>query len=175
MKKLFILLLVPAFFLGSLSLMAQDKPSPSPSSKVVQMAGTTEITVEYSRPSLKGRTIFPDLHKYGEIWRTGANAATKVTFSKDVMVEGKSLAAGSYALLTKPGMDSWEVYFYPYEESGFNTYTSKTPKVSAKVDATKIECEVETFLIDVGNLRDDSATLDLVWGNTYVPVKLGVK
>ena len=175
MKKLLILLLVPVFMLSTMTLMAQDKPSPSPASKLVQKAGTTEITVEYSRPSLKGRTIFPDLHKYDEFWRTGANAATKITFSKDVMVEGKSLSAGSYALLTKPGMTSWGVYLYPYGESGFNTYTSQDPAVMVTVDAVKIECEVETFLIDIGNLRDDSATLDLVWGNTYVPVKLGVK
>ena len=175
MKKLFTFLLVPAFLLGSLSLMAQDKPSPSPSSKLVQMAGTTEITVEYSRPSLKGRTIFPDMHKYGEFWRTGANYATKISFSKDVMVEGKSLSAGTYALLTKPGMESWEIYLYPFAENGWNSYTSKDPAVKVTSEAQKIDCEVETFLIDVGNLRDDSATLDLVWGNTYVGVKLGVK
>jgi hypothetical protein len=175
MKKLLILLLVPVFMLSTMTLMAQDKPSPSPSAKLVSKAGTTEITVEYSRPSLKGRTIFPDLHKYGEFWRTGANAATKITFSKDVMVEGKSLSAGSYAILTKPGMTSWGVYFYPYGESGFNTYISKDPAVMVTVESAKIDCTVESFLIDVGDLRDDSAVLGLVWGTTYVPIKLGVK
>ena len=174
MKNVFLSLLVPALFLVCVTANAQDGPAPSPLSKVTQMAGTTEITIEYSRPSLKGRTIFPDLHKYGEIWRTGANAATKITFSKDVKVEGKSLSAGSYAILTKPGATTWEVMFYPYEESRWSTYSSKNPTASVTVSSQPIECEVESFLIDINELRDDSAVLGLVWGTIYVPVALGV-
>lgn len=175
MKKVFFLLLLPALFLMGISLNAQDGPAPSPSSKVTQMAGTTEVTIEYSRPSLKGRTIFPDLHKYGEIWRTGANAATKITFSKDVKVEGKSLSAGSYAILTKPGATTWEVMFFPYAESRWNTYGSKDPAASVTVNAQQIDCEVESFLIDINDLRDESAVLGITWGTTHVPVSLGVK
>ena len=175
MKKLLTLLLVPALTLMYLSAQAQDKPSPSPFSKVMQKAGTTDITIEYSRPSLKGRTIFPDMHKYGEFWRTGANAATKITFSKDVMVEGKSLSAGSYAILTKPGQTTWEVYFYPYEEGGWNSYTSKDPAAMVSVEAVMMDISIETFLINIGSLRDDSAELGMGWGNVWVPVSLGVK
>jgi len=174
MKKICLLLLLPALFLMCITVSAQDGPAPSPASKVTQMAGTTEITIEYSRPSLKGRTIFPDLHKYGEIWRTGANAATKITFNKDVKVEGKSLSAGSYAILTKPGATTWEVMFYPYEEAGWNTYSSKDPAASVTVNSQQIDCEVESFLIDINELRDNSAELGFVWGSTYVPVSLGV-
>ncbi len=174
MKKLFSLLLIPAFFLLTISVSAQNGPAASPSSKVTQMAGTTEVTIEYSRPSLKGRTIFPDMHKYGEIWRTGANQATKITFSKDVKVEGKSLSAGSYAILTKPGASQWEVMFYPYAEAGWNSYTSADPAASVTVNSQSLDCEVESFLITLNELRDDSATLEFVWGSTYVPVKLGV-
>ena len=173
MKKVSLLLL-PVLFLMCVALNAQDGPAPSPSSKVIQMAGTTEITIEYSRPSLKGRTIFPDLHKYGEIWRTGANAATKITFSKDVKVEGKSLSAGSYAILTKPGATTWEVMFYPFDEPGWNTYRSKDPAASVTVDSQQIDCEVESFMIDINELRDDSAVLGFIWGTTYVPVALEV-
>lgn len=175
MKKLITLLLIPAMAILCLSAQAQDKASPSPSSKVVQSAGTTEITIEYSRPSLKGRTIFPDMHKYGEWWRTGANYATKITFSKDVKVGGKSLAAGSYAILTKPGASNWEVAFFTYGESGWNSYTSKTPAASVNVEAQQMDVTVETFLIDVNQLRDNSAVLGFAWGNTYVPVELGLK
>ena len=174
MKKVFLSLLLPALFLICITVNAQDGPAPSPLSKVTQMAGTTEITIEYSRPSLKGRTIFPDLHKYGEIWRTGANAATKITFNKDVKVEGKSLSAGSYAILTKPGATTWEVMFYPYEESRWNTYSSKDPAASVTVNSQQIDCEVESFMIDINELRDDSAVLGFIWGSTYVPVSLGV-
>lgn len=174
MKKVFFLLLLPTMLLMCIAVNAQDGPAASPSSKVTQMAGTTEITIEYSRPSLKGRTIFPDLHKYGEIWRTGANAATKITFSKDVKVEGKSLSAGSYAILTKPGATTWDVMFYPYGESGWNTYSSKDPAASVTVNSEQIDCVVESFIIDINELRDDSAVLGFIWGSTYVPVSLGV-
>ncbi len=175
MKKKLILFLIPAFTLLFMTASAQDSPAPSPSSKVTQMAGTTEITLEYSRPSLKGRTIFPDMHKYGEFWRTGANAASKITFNKDVMVGGKTLTAGSYALLTKPGAKQWEVYFYTYGERGWNSYTKKDPAAKVMVDAVEMGCEVESFLIDINDLRDNSATLGLIWGKTYVPVSLGLK
>lgn len=175
MKRKLILGMIPALALMFMTAQAQDKASPSPSAKVTQMAGTTEITIEYSRPSLKGRTIFPDMHKYGEFWRTGANSASKISFSKDVMVEGKSLSAGSYAILTKPGATNWEVYLYPYAEGGWNSYTSKDPAVKVMVEAATIGCEVESFLINLTDLRDNSATLGLVWGSTYVPISLGLK
>lgn len=175
MRKLITVLLIPAMAILCFSAQAQDKASPSPSSKVTQAAGTTEITIEYSRPSLKGRTIFPDLHKYGEWWRTGANYATKITFSKDVTVGGKKLAAGSYAILTKPGASTWEVAFFTYGESGWNTYTGETPAASVTAEASKMDISVESFLIDVNQLRDDSAVLGFAWGDTYVPVELGVK
>ncbi|NND08006.1 MAG: DUF2911 domain-containing protein [Saprospiraceae bacterium] len=175
MKRKLILFMIPAFALMFMSAQAQDKPSPSPMAKVTQMAGTTEITIEYSRPSLKGRTIFPDMHKYGEFWRTGANAATKISFSKDVIAEGKSLSAGSYAILTKPGEKNWEVYFYTYDQGGWNSYPSQDPAAKVMVEADEIGCEVESFLINLTDLRDNSATLGLVWGTTYVPISLGLK
>ena len=77
-------------------------PQPSPAATVTQTIGLTEVSVEYSRPGVKGRTIFGDLVPHDKVWRTGANAVTKITFSDDVTVEGKDLSAGSYAILTKP-------------------------------------------------------------------------
>ena len=98
----------------------------------------------------------------------------KLPFNKDVKVEGKSLSAGSYAILTKPGATTWEVMFYPYEEPGWNTYSSKDPAASVTVNSQQIDCEVESFMIDINELRDESAVLGFVWGTTYVPVSLGV-
>ncbi len=176
MRKLFSYLLIPCLALIFTTVDAQNNgPAASPSAKVEAMAGTTTITIEYSRPSMKDREIFGGLLKYGEPWRTGANAPNKITFDKDVMVEGKSLAAGSYTITTVPGKESWEVSFHVHEGGGSNAYFEKTPAVKVMVEPVMLECTVETFLIDVQDLRNTSATLGLAWENTYVPIALGVK
>lgn len=87
-------------------------PAPSPAAKITQTVGLTEVTIEYNRPSMKGRTIFGDLVPYDANWRTGANASTKITFSDDVEINGKSLKAGTYALFTTPTKQDWQVVFY---------------------------------------------------------------
>ena len=102
-----------------LSVNAQLKtPKPSPTSKLEQTVGLTNITVEYSRPGVKDRTIFGDLVPYDKIWRTGANKNTIITFSSDASIDGERLKAGSYAIYTKPGEKNWEVYFYSTIDNG---------------------------------------------------------
>jgi hypothetical protein len=86
-----------------------DLPRPSPFAKVSQDVGLTTITVDYSSPGVKGRKIWGGLVPYGQMWRTGANTATKVTFSKDVTVAGKPVPAGTYALFTIPTAGDWTV------------------------------------------------------------------
>ena len=158
------------------TLQAQDKPAPSPFSKVEQKVGLTDVTIEYSRPSLKGRkAIGHDLVPYDGPWRTGANSATKITFSDDVTIEGQELMAGSYALTTKAGKDSWEIHFHEYGESRPYGYLEKDGKVKVVVTPVMIDHTVETFLINIDELRDNSATLKLVWEKTMVPIKMGVK
>ncbi len=153
----------------------QDR-APSPASKTTQKVGLTDVTVEYSRPGKKDRTIFADdgLTPFGKMWRTGANAATKITFSDGVKIEGKDLAAGSYAMTTVPTATTWAVNFYPYEASQWTTYRDKDPVVSVTVNSQQMDVSVESFLIDIGNLRDYSATIRLVWDNTFVPINFTV-
>ena len=158
----------------SFSSIGQDKPQPSPSSKLIQTVGLTQVTVEYSRPGVKDRTIFGNLLKYGEVWRTGANAATKFTFDKPVTIGGKSLEAGSYTILSVPGEKEWKVSFYKYDKPGWNTYTELQPVVSTNITPTKLSEPVETFIIDINNLRDTSATIDLVWQKTKVSIPITV-
>jgi len=86
---------------------AQELPQPSPTSTVQQRIGLTDITVNYSRPSANGRTIFGDLVPYDQLWRTGANSSTKISFSNAVIIEGKTVDAGEYALFTVPNKESW--------------------------------------------------------------------
>lgn len=154
-----------------------NTPAASPAAKLEQSVGLISITIEYSRPSLKGRKIFGELEPYGNFWRTGANSATKITFSGDATVGGTALSKGSYAILTKPTQTSWEVFFYTYESGNWGSYVEKTPVVSYKVTPTTLASPVETFTIDINNLRNDGANIELSWETTKIsiPVTLDTK
>ncbi len=174
MKKLFILSLI--VIAGMFTTVSAQGPAASPASKTIQTIGTTEITVAYSRPSVKGRDIFGALVPYGAMWRTGANAATKISFSKDVKVEGKDLMAGDYALFTTPGKDEWAIHFFKFETPGAGDYANKTPALTVKVKPMMMEgTKVESFLIVFDTLKNDSGEMDLLWDNVAVPIQLGVK
>ena len=176
MKKITFLLLAFGLFLANPSTFAQQRAA-SPASKVEQKVGLTDFTIEYSRPSMKDRTIFAadGLVPFGKLWRTGANAATKITLSDDIRINDQTLAAGSYAILTVPDKMSWKVNFYAYGESGWGSYREKEPALSVSVEPQTIDVTVETFLINFTDLRDNSATLGFVWENTYVGVPIQVK
>ncbi|MDG2449746.1 MAG: DUF2911 domain-containing protein [Saprospiraceae bacterium] len=175
MKNLFLLFTI--LFAG-LTLSAQDENrAPSPSSTVMQKVGLTDIMVEYSRPGVKDREIFSEdgLQAYGKMWRTGANTATKITFSDDVKVEGNDIKAGSYSITSVPGAKSWKVNLYPYDGTRWSSYRDTTPAASMMITPEQIGSSVESFLIDINDLRDHSATMYLVWEKTAVPIKIEVK
>ena len=171
MKKILLSLFVVAL---STNINAQLKtPAPSPTAKLEQTVGLTDVSIEYSRPSMKGRAIFGDLVPYGKVWRTGANANTKVTFSDDVTIDGKTLKKGTYALYTKPGKDSWEVLFYSDANNWGTPRKWDDAKVAvsttAKVEAMPMK--IETFTMSIDDLTNDSAVLGILWENAYVGVK----
>lgn len=171
MKKILLSLFVVAL---STNITAQLKtPAPSPSSKIEQKVGLTDVTVEYSRPSMKGRAIFGNLVPYDKLWRTGANQNTKVTFSDDVTIDGKTLKKGTYAVYTKPGKDAWEVLFYSDANNWGTPQKWDDAKVavstSAKVEAMPMK--IETFTMSIDDLTNDSAVLGILWENAYVGVK----
>lgn len=159
-------------------LLAQPKiafPALSPSASVKQKVGLGEITIEYARPSVKGRKIFAPagLQPYGEVWRTGANTATKITFSTAVKVEGRDLPAGAYALYSIPGASEWTVIFNKVTgEWGAYSYKQENDALRVTVKPVALAQTVETFTIDVNDIRADAATLNLLWEKTRVPVKL---
>lgn len=171
-----IMLLVAVFATSILTFGQIQTPAPSPFSKVEQKVGLTDVTLEYSRPNMRGRTIFGDLVPYGEVWRTGANSRTKITFSDDVMVDGKTLKAGTYAIFTKPAEKSWDVYFYTDADGGGTPETWDESKVAAKVTAEvyPIPMAIETFTIGFDDLTSNSANLGIMWDKAYVPVKIDV-
>lgn len=151
-------------------------PSASPTTSLEQTVGLTDVTIVYSRPSMKDRAIFAKdgLVPYGQIWRTGANSATKITFDDDVKLGGKDLKKGSYAILTKPSADSWEFMVYTYEKGSWSSYKSQTPIATFSVKSMKSGRSMETFTIDFNNARDESADIEFSWENTYVSVPLNV-
>lgn len=168
-KQLFPLILCLSLFMLNVDAQVRT-PAPSPFQKVEQAVGLTNITIEYSRPSMKGRTIFGDLVPYDQIWRTGANLATKITFGEDVTVGGESLKGGAYAVLTKPGMNSWDVMFYEFDGAGFGGYVEKEPTATVTANVEKTDNTVESFTIGVDHLRNESAHLVFSWENTAVKV-----
>ena len=172
-KKLLIVFLC----LGTMSITAQIKtPAPSPYSKMMQTVGLTDVEVEYSRPAMRGRTIFGDLVPFNKIWRTGANARTKITFGNDVTIDGNTLKKGTYAIFTKPTADAWEVYFYTDYAGGGAPQTLDESKVALKttVKTQSIPMDIQSFTITIDDLTDNSGVLGIMWEKTYVGVKFNV-
>ena len=165
MKKLLQLFIL---FLG-VSVSAQiQAPQPSPSAKVEQVVGLTTVTLDYSRPAMRGRTIFGDLVPYGEIWRTGANENTVISFSDDLEIQGKILKAGKYAIYTIPNKDSWDVIFYKSTNNWGNpqNWDDNMVALKAKAEVVEMPMEMQSFTILIDELTNDGATLNFLWENT---------
>lgn len=174
MKKI---ILVFAAIIANYVTHAQVKtPAPSPHATMTQMVGLTEVTVDYSRPSAKGRMVFGDLVPFGKLWRTGANLNTTVTFSEDVVIKGTTLKKGKYALYTTPKADMWEVIFYSDTDNWGTPENWNVNKVaySTNVDPIALGNPVESLTISINNLTNDSATLDISWEKTMVSLKFEV-
>ncbi|MEL6988380.1 MAG: DUF2911 domain-containing protein, partial [Bacteroidota bacterium] len=180
MKKLVLLSLMfcVAF---AFSAQAQIKtPAASPKSKLVQDVGLGNVTIEYNRPSKKGRDIFGGLVPYGEMWRTGANASTKVEFSEDVEVMGQPLKAGKYALYTIPGEVTWTVVFHKnlsYWGTGGENYNKEEDALRVTVRPITMPegVFVETFIILINNIKPNGADIELLWDdvNVIIPFTVG--
>jgi hypothetical protein len=174
MKKLTLLLCV---VIASVSLNGQiSTPAPSPSGKIMQTVGLTDVSVEYSRPSMRGRTIFGDLVPYDKLWRTGANKNSMITFSDDVTIDGQEVKAGSYAIFTKPGQTSWEVVFYADTNNWGTPQNWDDSKVAAKtnVEVNTMPSNAESFTMSIDDLHNNGATLGMMWEKTYVGVPFEV-
>ena len=149
-------------------------PQASPTETIKQRVGVTDIEVVYSRPSAKGRVMLGGNNPYGQVWRTGANSATRISFSTAVTVQGSHLDAGTYELFTIPGKDEWTVILQKAgNQWGAYAYDQKNDVLRVTATPVALAEHVETFTIDINDIHSDSASLDLAWENTRVPVKLG--
>ena len=174
MKKTILLLFVAVMSLPSY---AQIKtPQPSPFGKMEQTVGLTDVKIEYSRPNMRGRTIFGDLVPYGETWRTGANANTTISFSDDVTIDGKSLKKGTYALYTVPNKDSWDVIFYSDSNNWGTPEKWDDSKVALKTTAkvSELPFKMETFTIILNDVMSDSVLLEFAWETTLASLTINV-
>ncbi len=169
MKKLFVLTLITGLFLSLNSFAQQDKSQrPSPPAKVSKtLASGAEISVDYSRPSLKGRALSA-LAPIGKVWRTGANEATVFEASKEVSIEGKKLPAGKYGLYTIPGDKEWTIIFNKSWKQWGTVYKDSEDALRVNVDAAKSSAITETFTIDIA----DNGNVTLSWGDTKVVFKV---
>jgi hypothetical protein len=149
-------------------------PAPSPLQTVKQAFGLGDITIEYSRPLARGRVIFGDVVPYGKVWRTGANATTKITFSDDVMLEGHEVKAGTYGLYTIPGKTNWQVMLYKDLTLNGNvaSYNESNEVLRVTVTPVMMAATVKSFTIGLDAVAPTSARLQLMWDKTIVPVKI---
>src|SRR5438067_14557 len=174
-------LFVVPFFAGLLlpgSLRAAEEkkiefPAASQHSVVKQRVGLTDVEVDYSRPNKNDREIFGGLVPYGKLWRTGANAVTKIKFSDAVTLEGKAIPAGEYALFTIPTADEWTIIVAKdakVQSTADYKQGNDAVRVTAKPES--IPVTIETYTIELADVKGACATLSLLWDQTHVPVRL---
>lgn len=179
MKQFFTLLLMIASIAGIAQI---QTPQPSSAASVSSVVGLTDVKIDYSRPKAKGRKIFGEgadyLVPFGQIWRTGANNGTKITFSDDVKVEGTAVAKGEYLIFSWPGAAEWTISLYKDIAIGGNTAGYDQTKEAArfKVKAEKLTERVETFTMGISDIADNnsSAKVQISWENTTAKFTVAV-
>ncbi len=180
MRKVLLLALMATFYVGATAQITT--PAPSPAGSTYSKVGLTDITIEYSRPKVKGRKIFGEgddhLQSFGTLWRSGANSGTIITTSTDIKVEGQDLPAGEYMLLTIPGKDSWTVIFYKDKSIGGNmsAHKDEDDQLKVTVKPTNLTEAVETLTFNISDISEDNTTaaIQLAWENTSVKVAISV-
>ncbi len=172
MKKISVALL--ALCCSALISSAQVKmPQPSTTQTIKQDFGMGSIELTYSRPNAKGRKVFGDLVPMGKLWRTGANAATKITVNEPIELNGKKLDTGSYVLYTVPNEGQWEVVINKgLDNWGIDGYDSKLDVARFFVTPTKIKDFKETFTMQFGNVKPESCELQMMWEKTAISIQV---
>jgi hypothetical protein len=163
--------------IAAFSINAQVKtPAPSPTGKVTQVVGLTDVEVVYSRPSMKGRTIFGDLVPFGKVWRAGANANSTISFSEDVVIDGKTLKKGKYSLYVNPKAESWDVIFYSTTDNWGvpENWSDSNIALKTNVKTEMLNRPVETWTIGINGLDNNYGMLEFSWEKTLAAVKFEV-
>ena len=166
-------------FLSFNMIIAQlEIPAASPKSTVFQTVGLTEISVEYSRPSVKNRNIFGSLVPYDKIWRTGADESTRISFSDDVLINSATIKSGTYSLYTIPNKNYWDIIFYAETDVWGvpRNWDENKVVLKTRVDSYNLpdSIKAETLQISFDYLSNDAAVMAILWDNIYVPFRITV-
>jgi hypothetical protein len=174
MSRIFITGLLCVLSIALLQAQELNTPAPSPLGTVTQIVGVTEVSVTYSRPGVKGRDIFGGLVPYGELWRTGANMSTKIKFGDDVMLDGKNIPAGEYALFTIPDKSEWTIIISPNMGPGTSKYKKEDDIARFTVKPGSLNKSVERLTIGIADVTDNSARIVICWAMTEVSFDMTV-
>lgn len=168
MRKIVISLIITAVAVSAFAQQVRA-PRPSPKASLMQSIGTTDVTINYSRPGVKGRTIWGGLVPYGQVWRTGANEATTIQFSEDVKINGQALKKGTYSLHTIPGESEWTFIFNSVADQ-WGSYSYDQAKDVLRVTAKPEKASFAEWMgFEVASMTTDDATIALRWENVSVP------
>ncbi|MFV5692069.1 DUF2911 domain-containing protein [Flavobacterium sp. LT1R49] len=168
------ILIAFAIIIANFTIEAQVKtPQSSPKATVTQAVGLTDVEINYSRPSARGRAVFGNLVPFGKVWRAGANENTTISFSDDVVIDGKTLKKGKYALYIIPKIESWDIIFYSTIDNWGNPaeWNEANVALKATVKPETLSKSVETFTIGISGLDNNFAFLEMYWENSYAAVK----
>lgn len=163
MKSINTLLMGAGMALLTLTTNAQDLPKPSPAASFSQTVGVTNISMKYSRPAVKGRAVWGELVPFNKVWRTGANASTKISFSTEVKINDVSVQPGEYALFVIPTKEEWTFIISNYTEGwGATGYTEKSDVVRVSVKPMESGM-TENMMFSVDQIKDDGGMITLSW------------
>lgn len=172
MKKIFLSTIALVSF-ASISNAQLKMPAPSPTQTLKQDFGIGSIDLTYSRPAMKGRKVFGDLVPYNKIWRTGANAATRIAFTEPVEIEGKRIDTGTYVLYTIPDVNSWEIILNKgLKNWGTDGYKETEDVARFKVAPVKTKKNVESFTIEFSDVTPTTCLLEIKWEKTLVALPI---
>jgi tetratricopeptide (TPR) repeat protein len=144
-------------------------PAPSPATTIKQEFALSNVEINYSRPGIKGRKIFGDLVPYGKVWRTGANAATTITFGEEVTIGGKKVPAGKYGLLTIPEQGEWTIIISKQTDvTSPSNYKESEDVVRIKAAAEELPFPVESFMIVFDKITPTSMDAVILWDRVAV-------
>ena len=174
-KKFVISFCILFFILIGFTFAQKEQIRVSPKASVMQMIGFTEAKIDYNRPGVKGRTIWGELVPYNKVWRAGANEATTISFSSDVMIEGKSLPSGTYSFFVIPAKDEWTLIFNKVSEQwGAFEYNEAEDALRITVKP-KTNGFQEWLTFSFTKTGDKAAIVNLEWEKLKVPFKVEVK
>ena len=164
---------IAVFTLFTVSAQQLTTPAPSPTQTIKQNFGLSAIELSYSRPSMKGRKIFGDLVPFGQVWRTGANAATTLNFGDEVTINGTKIPAGKYGLLTIPGEKEWTIIISKQTDvTSPDAYKQDQDVVRVNVAPQTMPVIMETFTISFDFMKSNSCVLSILWDKTWVAFEI---